>query len=94
MQYSQLKWDWIKENTWLPLLMSIPVTWTFIKVTNMGYEIFDGKTWPVRFIGFSVGMIVFTACSKFILDEVMTPKTIICLLLCIVIIILQLFWKN
>ena len=90
--YGQLKWLWLKENIWLPLFFSVPITYMFIKVTNFGYTAFNNQTWPVRFIGFSVGIIVFTLCSTFILNEAFTLKKAICLLLCLSIILIQMFW--
>lgn len=56
-------------------------------------EYYDGQLWPGRFIGFTMGMISFSVLTYLIMDETLNAKTIICLLLSLIIICVQLFWK-
>jgi uncharacterized protein with PQ loop repeat len=56
-------------------------------------EYYDGQLWPGRFIGFAMGMISFSVLTYLIMDEPLNAKTIICLLLSLIIICVQLFWK-
>ena len=56
--------------------------------TKMSYEHF-GQFWNIRLMGFGAGTMVFGIMSYFLLDEVPTIKTIICLLLAAAIILIQ-----
>lgn len=87
--YGQFKWEWFGKNTWFLLLTAMPITYLWIVGTRVGMEVFDGKSWPLRFIGFCTGIIVFAFLSKFVLGEAMTAKTMISLVLCCVIILIQ-----
>jgi hypothetical protein len=89
----QLKIDWIKNNLWFSLLMGIPVTYMFMKSVKCFVEAFDGQLWPSRLIGFGLGAIVFTVLSYLLFKEPLTPKTLVCLGLSILIILIQIFVK-
>lgn len=89
--YGQYRWEWLGNNTWLLLMASIPITYLWIIGTRMGMEVFDGKSWPLRFVGFCTGIIIFAILSRFVLGETMNAKTIISLILCCIIIVIQLF---
>jgi multidrug transporter EmrE-like cation transporter len=54
---------------------------------------FDGQMWPSRLIGFSIGAVVFSLLSWTIFNEPLTTKTIVCLGLAVMILMVQLFWK-
>ena len=69
--------------------MGVPMAYLFISATRIGYEVFDDKLWPVRVLGFSIGTIVFSSMTYFVLEEALTFKTYISLLLCIFIILIQ-----
>lgn len=73
--------------------MGIPVTYMYIKSVKCLVETFDGQLWPSRIIGFGIGVTVFTAMSYFLFKEPLTPKTLICLGLSILIILIQIFVK-
>lgn len=90
--YAQFKWEWFSKNTWLMLLAAMPITYLWIIGTRVGMEVFDGKSWSLRFVGFCTGIIVFAFLSKFILGEEMTSKTIVSLVLCCLIIVIQFIW--
>jgi hypothetical protein len=52
-----------------------------------------GSVWTARFIGSSTGIIIFPILTWYLLSESMfTPKTMICLGLAILIILIQLFY--
>ena len=89
--YGQYKWEWLSRNTWFLLLSAIPITYLWITGTRLGMIAFDGKSWPLRFLGFCTGIIVFAILSRFILNETMNTKTVVSLILCCVIILIQLF---
>ncbi len=88
---SQLVWEWAKtsKSMWFAALMGIPISLLFWWCTKIGYQGF-GALWPVRLIGFAVGMTTFPIITWIMLGEGMTLKTIISVLLAIIIMILQL----
>jgi multidrug transporter EmrE-like cation transporter len=90
----QLKYDFLKTNTWFTLLMGIPISYLFmLSVKNFVFA-FNGEIWPSRLIGFGIGVIIFTIMSELLFKEPLTLKTITCLILGLSIVLIQLFWKN
>lgn len=88
-----LRFGFLKNNLWLVLLMSIPVSWFFILSVRNFVEWANGAIWPSRLIGFSIGIIVFTLLSYIWFKEPITAKTLICLLLGASIMAVQILWK-
>ena len=89
----QLKYEFLKDNYWLTLLIGIPISMCFMfSVKNLVLS-FNGEMWPSRLIGFSIGAIVFSLLSYYIFNEPINLKTGICLGLALLILIIQLFWK-
>ena len=89
----QLKYDFLKQNTWFTVLMGIPISFLFMQSVKNFVTAFHGEIWPSRLIGFGIGVIVFTVMSELLFKEQFTLKTGICLFLGLLIIITQLFWK-
>jgi multidrug transporter EmrE-like cation transporter len=54
---------------------------------------FDGELWPSRLIGFVIGVTVYTIMSIALFDEPLKAKTIVCLGLSALILLIQLLWK-
>jgi multidrug transporter EmrE-like cation transporter len=88
-----LRIEWVKNNTWFVVMMGMPVTYMFMKSVQCFVTAFDGQLWPSRLIGFGIGVAVFTAISSLIFKEPITPKTMICLGLGILIVLIQVFYK-
>lgn len=88
----QLAWKFPKENPWIMALLGIPISYLYIYTTKIYNEHF-GANWPGRLIGFGVGVVIFTIMSWFIFREHPTPKTLVCLGLATIIVILQVFFK-
>lgn len=88
----QMAWKFPRENPYVMMLLGLPISLIFIKTTKIFNEAFDAN-WPGRLIGFGIGVIIFTIMSWFIFREHPTPKTLTCLGLASLIIILQIFWK-
>jgi hypothetical protein len=84
---------WIKNNPFLMTLLGVPVGYMVILASREMVSLYNGETWPNRIIGFSIGVIVFSIMAWLILKEPMTTKTLICLSLSFVILLIQLFWK-
>ena len=89
----QFLWPFFKKNTWLIALLGSFVGYMFIIGTRYIAEYYDGRIWPGRFIGFSIGMVTYSIFTYFLMGEGMNLKTTICLMLCICIILIQVFWK-
>lgn len=89
----QFKISYLKNNAWAVVLLGVPVSYLFVYSVKFMVGAYNGELWPSRLIGFSVGTIVFTVLSYFMFDEAITSKTLICLGLCVIILLIQLFWR-
>jgi multidrug transporter EmrE-like cation transporter len=88
-----MKYEWFKNHYWLTVLMGIPISMLFMYSVKNMVTAFDGQMWPSRLIGFSIGAVVFSLLSWTIFNEPLTTKTIVCLGLAVMILMVQLFWK-
>lgn len=84
---------WIKDHPFIMTLIGVPVGYMVILASREMVTLYGGETWPNRIIGFSIGVIVFSIMAWMILKEPMTAKTLTCLSLSFVILLIQLFWK-
>ena len=84
----QFKYEWAKSIWWV-VLGGIPISLCFYYGTRWYYEYF-GNYWYVRPIGFGMATIVFAILTWLVLDELPDVRTIICLVLSVIIIIIQL----
>lgn len=89
----QLKYDFLKQNTWFTVLMGIPISFMFMQSVKNFVLAFNGQIWPSRLLGFGIGVVVFTVMSELLFKEPFTTKTGICLFLGLCIIAIQVFWK-
>lgn len=87
------RYDLLRNNPVPVLLMAVPIAWLFTKSTHYFYIASEGQLWPGRLIGFGIGMIVFSLMSYALFKEPMTMKTIVTLILSVLIVCLQVFWK-
>ena len=78
----------IKSHSWLIASTGILVSWLAIKYTEIGYEYFN-KLWPLKFMAFAIGTIIFAILTRIHMNEGITTNTFVCLLLAVVILILQ-----
>jgi len=90
--FGQFKWDFFKNNVWLIILSGLPITLMYYYSTRFGVDGF-GNTWSLRIIQFVMGIVVFWALNTYFLNEQLNMKNGISLLLCIVIVLIQAFWK-
>ena len=91
--YGPLKIEWLSNNKWIIYVAAIPITWMFLKGTELMVTAFDGATWGPKFIQFCAGIISFAILSYIFNNESITLKEVICLGLSLCIICIQLFWK-
>ena len=90
----QFKWDWFKQNEFILALCGIVISFFYIWGTKYTVDAFEGLLWPARFIGFGVGMIIYAMGVSYFFKEGITTKTLVSLLLCILLICIQVLWKN
>lgn len=88
-----IKYGWFEKYPIMTLLISIPLSYCYIKSVEYFVKHFDGQIWPSRLIGFAIGIIVFTFLSHILFKETLTMKTIVCLFLSMGILGIQIFWK-
>ena len=86
---SQLKWDWFKDNYLLMSILGMPISYALLHSTKYGYIGF-GELWPIRLIGFAVGLMTFPVITWIMLGEGITIKTGISIFLAGIIMVLQL----
>ena len=88
-----MKLGWFPKYFWPVLLMSVPLSWLYIKSVEHFLAAFDGQLWPSRLIGFGLGITIFSIMSHFLFKEPLTPKTLVCIGLGLTIILIQILWK-
>lgn len=92
-QFSQIKWDWFRNNTWFNIgILGIILSILFVYGARIGYEAWE-SVWKIRLIQFAIGAFVVSFWSWFILGEGVNLKTFVCLMLALGIILIQVFWK-
>ena len=77
------------EKVFVDSFGGIPISFCFYYGTRWFYEYF-GNYWYVRPIGFGMGTLVFAILTFTLLNETPDIRTIICLVLSVIIIIIQL----
>lgn len=88
-----VKYGWYEKYPIIILLTSIPAGWFYIKSVENLVNWGGGQLWPSRLIGFGIGIIVFVTLSWLLFREPVTPKTLVCLLLAVSILMVQILWK-
>ena len=89
----QLKYQWFKDNYWVIVLMGIPISMMYMESVRQIINYYGGLLWPSRLIGFGIGVVVFAILSQLLFGENLSTKTMVCLILSGVIILIQIFWK-
>lgn len=84
---------WAEDKPIIMTMIAAPVTYLFILGTKHCALHFDGMLWPGRFIGFAMGMIAFTILTSSIMGESVNVKTVISLILAVILVCIQIFWK-
>lgn len=90
----QFLWPVFKKNTlFVAMIGGTIVSYMLIHATRLIAEHYGGMIWPGRFIGFSLGMLVFSYLTWEFMDEGINTKTMISIFLAFLLICVQLFWK-
>lgn len=90
---SQFKYEWAKENMVLMSLLGIPVSYLYIISVQNLVSYYDSNLWPSRIVGFGIGVLVYTGMTWLWFREPVTIKTGVCLVLALVVILVQIYWK-
>jgi multidrug transporter EmrE-like cation transporter len=89
----QMKYSILKNNTWFVVLLGLPISYLFMISVKHFIAAYDGQIWPSRLIGFGIGVVVFSLMSHWLFKEPFTLKTLICLGLGSLIVLIQILWK-
>ena len=90
----QFKWEWFKKNEFIVASAGLVISFFYIWGTKYIVESFNGELWPSRFIGFSIGMVIYALGVSYFFREGITNKTLISLILCLILVIIQVFWQS
>lgn len=90
----QFKYPKLGPEWWGWYVAALPITWLFLKSTQLGVEGFGNSLWANRFLGFSVGIIVYAILTQHFFNQPMTSKVWVQVGLCILIMCIQVFWKE
>tara|TARA_R110002060_G_scaffold2728_3_gene4468 strand:- start:92 stop:451 length:360 start_codon:yes stop_codon:yes gene_type:complete len=86
---------WESKSLIIALLLSLPITTAAYYAAQTLYGTFENSAWAVRFIGFGTSYLVFPLLTWVFLNEsVFTPKMMVCIVLSLLIISIQIFWKS
>jgi hypothetical protein len=88
-----MKYSILKNNTWFVVLLGLPISYLFMLSVKHFVAAYDGQIWPSRLIGFGIGVVVFSLMSHWLFKEPFTLKTLVCLGLGSLIVLIQILWK-
>lgn len=80
--------EWIRKNPILISILGAPIAYLFIKATQYSHVYFN-NLWGGRMLGFSMGILTFTAMTWIFVGEPLTIKTLLTLCLATIIIGIQ-----
>jgi len=91
---SQFVWEWWQNKpVHATLIFSIPIGFSFWYGVNYMYQAMN-ELWGPRLVAFGASYLVFPLLTWLLAGETMfTPKTLICIFLSIMIVMVQLFWN-
>ena len=91
---SQFVWEWWRHHPLLAVVLyGLPTGVCFLYGVRFAYEEM-GQVWGPRFLIFSMSYLTFPILTWHLLGESMfTTKTMICVALSFLIVLVQLFWK-
>lgn len=88
-----VKYGWYQKYPIPMLLVSIPISYLFIKSVENFVKAYDGEVYPSRILGYGIGIIIFMIMSWIMFKEPITAKNLVCILLSVAIIGIQVWWK-
>jgi hypothetical protein len=85
--------SWFRDNTFWVAAAGIILSFFYIWGTKYAVQGMGGLLWPARFIGFGVGMVIYAVMLNYHFSEGINSKTWVSLVLALVLICIQVFWK-
>jgi hypothetical protein len=88
----QFIWKSFQKYEWAVAAFGAILSFAYIwgtKYTVSGF----GLLWPARFLGFGVGMIIYAIGVGYYFNEGISLKTMVSLILALILICIQVFWK-
>ena len=91
---SQFLWKWWYDHPILTVFIyAVPTSMAFFFGWRYSVGVL-GELWAARMIGFGVATIIFSTMTYLIMDEGLSYKTLLCLLLSVAIILIQILWRE
>jgi hypothetical protein len=90
----QFIWKSFQKHEWAVASIGVILSFFYIWGTKYTVAAFDGLLWPSRFIGFGIGMVIYAFGVSYLFKEGINIKTLISLILCLILICIQVFWKE
>ena len=85
--------EWVSRNVFFMSLLGVPISILYIYSTKYVGMAFNYQLWPIRLIGFAIGIFVFSFLTWKIGGQSLTAKHAVCLALAFIILSIQIFWK-
>ena len=85
--------DWFRNNVTIVAAAGVILSFFYIWGTKYAVQGMGGLLWPARFIGFGVGMIIYAVMVNYHFSEGINSKTWVSLMLSLLLIYIQVFWK-
>ena len=90
----QFKWDWFKKNEFIVAAAGLIISYFYIWGTKYTVGAFNGLLWPARFVGFAIGISTYAIGVNYLFTEGITNKTLVSLILCFILVLIQVLWKT
>ena len=85
---------WRDKSLLIAIIFAIPISLCAFYATKQIYDGLGGTAWGVRLFAFGFSYISFPVLTWLLLKESMfTPKTLSCIGLSVLIVLIQIFWK-
>ena len=85
---------WFKNHPFIISLVGGTLV-SYLFITGTGYTVtyFEGAIWENRLLGFGMGIMSFTFLTWYFLDEGITAKTAVSLIIALSLVLIQILWK-
>jgi len=86
--------EWKERSLTIAICLAIPISLLAFYSTRHLYDALNGTAWGVRLTAFGMSYVTFPILTWLLLHESMfTPKTMTCILLSLIIVLIQVFWR-
>ena len=84
--------DFLNKYTFVVYLLGLVTSIFFVEASKIGANLFE-NAWTLRFMAFSINTITFAVFTHIFIGADFSPKTLVCLGLSVIIVLIQCFWK-